>query len=123
MANANGTRSRQHGPEFYEEVAAMVRDYLATRPDPRLYDFLRWDFSELQREFGGVVATTFRNFPSFSQRYMEPCRALPVEPTVKVEPLKPLTQPLIYTEDDLHIRQFTDTSTRRLTRKGAHRAA
>ena len=34
-----------------------------------------------------------------------------------VEPLKPATQPLLYTEDDLHIRQFTDSTTRRLTRK------
>lgn len=123
VANANGTFSRQHGPQFYEEVASIVRDYLATRPDPRIYDFLRWDFSELQREFGGVVATTFRNFPSFPQRYMEPCATLPVDSTVKVERLKPLTQPSLYTEDDLHVRQFTDTNTRRLTRKGAHQAA
>jgi hypothetical protein len=123
VANATGTRSRQHGPEFYEEVAEIVRDYLATRPDPRLHEFLKWDFSELQREFGGVVATTFRNFPSFPQRYMEPCSMLPVDPDVKVEPLKPLTQPSLYTEDDLHVRQFTDTSARRLTRKGAGRAA
>jgi hypothetical protein len=123
VANANGTRSRQHGPQFYEEVAGIVREYLATDPDPRVYDFLKWDFSELQRQFGGVVATTFRNFPSFPQRYMEPCSTLPVESTVKVERLKPLTQPSLYTEDDLHVRQFTDTNTRRLTRKGAHRAA
>jgi hypothetical protein len=123
VANANGTRSRQHGPQFYEEVADIVRDYLATKPDPRVHDFLKWDFSELQREYGGVVATTFRNFPSFPQRYMEPCSTLPVDPDIKVEPLKPLTQPSLYTEDDLHVRQFTDTSTRRLTRKGAHRAA
>ena len=123
IANANGTRSRQHGPEFYEEVATIVRSYLDSRPDPRAYEFLRWDFAGLQREFGGVVATTFRNFPSFPQRYMEPCTALPVDEDVKVERLKPLTQPSLYTEDDLHVRQFTDTSTRRLARKGAHRAA
>jgi hypothetical protein len=124
VANANGTRSRQHGPQFYEEVAEIVRGYLSTRPDPRIHDFLRWDFSALQREFGGVVATTFRNFPSFPQRYIEPCTALPVEDSeVKIERLKPLTQPSLYTEDDLHVRQFTDTSARRLARKGAHRAA
>ena len=29
---------------------------------------------------------------------------------VKVEPLKPLTQPVLYTEDDLHMRQFTETA-------------
>ena len=45
------------------------------------------------------------------------------DPMLKIEPLKRPTQPLLYTEDDLHIRQFTESSTRRLTRKGQHRAA
>jgi len=123
VANANGARSRLHGPEFYEQVAGMVRDYLASKPDPALLEFLEWDFAAMQERFGGVVATTFRNFPSFPQRYMEACTALPVDSAVKVERLKPLTQPVVYTEDDLHIRQFTGTSARRLTRKGAGRAA
>jgi hypothetical protein len=123
VAHANGSRSRLHGPEFYEEVAGMVRGYLASNPHPDTLEFLEWDFASLQERYGGVVATTFRNFPSFPQRYMEACRALPVDSAVKVEPLKPLTQPPLYTEDDLHVRQFTDTSTRRLTRKGQHRAA
>jgi hypothetical protein len=69
-----------------------------------------------------VVATTFRNFPSFPQRYTE-ALDMPVEPVVKVERLKRISQPSLYTEDDLHIRHFTDTSARRLTRKGQHRAA
>ena len=42
---------------------------------------------------------------------------------VKVEPLKPLTQPSLYTEDDLHIRQFTESARAGSTRKGQHRAA
>jgi hypothetical protein len=123
LANADGTRARSHGPGFYEQVADMVRAYLATDPDPAMYEFLTWDFNGLQKHFGGVVATTFRNFPSFPQRYLEACTALPVDGDVKVEPLKRLNQPRLYTEDDLHIRQFTDTTTRRLTRKGQHRAA
>lgn len=123
MVNANGTRARSHAPAFYEEVASMVRGYLASNPSPSMLEFLEWDFAALQHRFGGVAATTFRNFPSFPQRYMEPCTTLPVDSAVKVEPLKPLTQPALYTEDDLHIRQFTDTSTRRLVRKGQHRAA
>jgi len=123
LANADGTRARSHGPGFYEQVADMVRAYLATDPDPAMYEFLTLDFNGLQKHFGGVVATTFRNFPSFPQRYLEACTALPVDGDVKVEPLKRLNQPRLYTEDDLHIRQFTDTTTRRLTRKGQHRAA
>jgi hypothetical protein len=124
LENADGSRSyRSHGPMFYEDVSDMVRAYLATRPDPALYEFLRYDFAGLTEMFGGVVATTFSNFPSFPQRYMETVDLPASEPLVKVEPLKAATQPVIYTEDDLHIRQFTEANSRRLTRKGAHCAA
>jgi hypothetical protein len=120
FAHADGTRNpRTHAPEFYEDVAAMTRQYLASNPDPRLTDFLRWDFDGLHKRYGGVTATTFRNFPSFPQRYMEPCTALPVESAggVKVEPLKRAIQPALYTESDLHERQFTDAAARRLVRE------
>jgi hypothetical protein len=120
FAHADSTRNtRTHAPEFYEDVAAMTRQYLASNPDPRLTDFLRWDFNGLQKRFGGVTATTFRNFPSFPQRYMEPCTALAVESAegVKVEPLKRAIQPALYTESDLHVRQFTDAAARRLVRE------
>jgi hypothetical protein len=124
LIRADGTDSpRSHGPEFYEEVAAMVNAYLATSPDPALYEFLRGDFDALHRRFDGVVATTFRNFPSFPQRFMQAVDMPPVEPAVRVEPMKPPSQPVLYTEDDLQMRQFTDQTARRLTRKGAHRAA
>jgi hypothetical protein len=117
VMNADGTRARgTHAPEFYDNVAAMTKQYLETRPDPSLTDFLRYDFAELHRCYGGVMATTFRNFPSFPQRYMERCATLPVETLdgVKVEPLKRPGQPSLYTERDLHVRQFTDAAARRL---------
>lgn len=120
FAHADGTRaSRTHAPEFYEDVAAMTRDYLATSPNPALYEFLKWDFATLQARYGGVMATTFKNFPSFPQRYMEPCTALPVESPagVKVEPLKRPLQPALYTEGDLHVRQFTGATARRVARE------
>jgi len=119
FAHADGTRAtRTHAPEFYDDVAAMTREYLASGPDPSLYEFLQWDFAALQARFGGVMATTFKNFPSFPQRYMEPCTALPVESPVgvKVEPLKRPLQPALYTEGDLHVRQFTDAAARRVAR-------
>jgi hypothetical protein len=123
VERADGTHSpRSHGPNFYEDVAGMVTDYLASGPDPVLYDFLKDDFATLSVRHGGVVGTTFRNFPSFPQRYIEAID-MPVDPVVKIEPLKRISQPALYTEDDLHIRHFTDTSARRLTRKGQHRAA
>ncbi len=124
VAKADGTHSpRSHGPMFYEDVAEMVQRYLAARPDPSLYDFLDADFDTLAARHGGVVGTTFRNFPSFPQRYMEAVDLPPADPLVRVEPLKALTQPALYTEDDLHIRYFTDTGARRLTRKGRSCAA
>ena len=116
LENADGSRSyRTHGPMFYEDVAQMVHEYLATRPDPALYEFLKYDFAGLTEMYGGVVGTTFRNFPSFPQRYMETVDLPASDPCVKVEPLKVPSQPVIYTEHDLHIRQFTGDRSRRLT--------
>lgn len=115
---ADGARSSHtHAPEFYDNVAAMTRAYLATRPDPALLEFLKMDFSALQRRFGGVLATTFKNFPSFPQRYMAPCDVLGAnEPEgVRIEPLKRLTQPSLYTERDLNVRQFTGRAALRQT--------
>ena len=114
FAHADGRRAtRTHAPEFYDDVAVMTRAYLATRPDPSLLEFLRWNFDELQTRFGGVTATTFSNFPSFPQRYMSPLSMLPVEAGVKVEPVKRLSQPTLYTERDLDVRQFTGRAARR----------
>jgi hypothetical protein len=124
LENADGTRSyRSHGPMFYEDVASMVQAYIATDPDPAIYEFLMHDFAGLTERFGGVVGTTFSNFPSFPQRYMEMVDLPPSEPRVRVEPLKAATQPVSYTEDHLHVREFTAASSRRLTRKGQHCAA
>ena len=124
VQRADGSRSpRTHGPGFYEEVAEMVQAYLATDPDPRHYDFLKDDFAALTARHGGVVATTFRNFPSFPQRYMQTVDLPAPDACERIVPLKAVSQPIVYTEDDLHIRQFTDSSSRRLTRKGKHCAA
>jgi hypothetical protein len=121
---ADGSDSmRSHGPQFYEQVAEMVKGYLASGPDPDMYAFLEDDFAGLTAKYGGVVSTTFRNFPSFPQRYMERLEMPQADCNVRVEPLKPLTQPVLYTDDDLHIRQFTGSRTSRLSRKGHGRAA
>jgi hypothetical protein len=115
FVRSDGTDSfRSHGPNFYREVSEMVKAYLATSPDPALFDFLQYDFTQLNEKYGGVTATTFRNFPSFPQRYMQPLDMPQSDSSVRVEPIKPLTQPVLYTEDDLHVRQFTDDKTRRL---------
>src|SRR5262249_2073072 len=109
--------TRSHGPTFYSDVASMTRSYLASNPDPAILEFLRWDFPQLEARHGGVTATTFRNFPSFPQRYMEPCTSPAEEaaPDLKVEPLKRFTQPPHYTERDLSVRQSTGRAALRRT--------
>ena len=116
IENADGSRSyKSHGPMFYENVAQMVQEYLASNPDPELYEFLKYDFAGLTEIYGGVLGTTFRNFPSFPQRYMEAVDLPASDPCVRVEPLKLPSQPVVYTENDLHVRQFTGDRSRRLT--------
>jgi hypothetical protein len=107
--------SRCHSPEFFDTVARFVREYLATDPDPKTYDFLKHDFAGLAKQYGGVVGTTFRNFPSFPQRYLEALHDQPDVPeSIKIVPLKRVTQPTRYTEDDLCVRQFVETGCRRV---------
>jgi len=128
IERGDGTYSAHcHGHRFFEQVADMVTAYLDSKPDPATYDFLRYDFDMLATNFGGVVGTTFRTFPSFPHRYME---RLPTQPPceadaegVDVDPLRPQPQPTRYTQDDLHIREFLKENSRRLVRKGQFRAA
>ena len=124
----DGTYSANcHGHRFFEQVSEMVHTYLASKPDPMVFDFLRDDFTGLDTRFGGIVGTAFRTFPSFPQRYIErlaeqmPCEADGED--VRVEPLRGVHQPTRYTQDDLHIRQFAKDTSRRLIRKGQYRAA
>jgi hypothetical protein len=124
----DGTYSANcHGQQFFEQVAGMVHTYLNSRPSPIAYEFLRDDFTALDAQHGGIVGTAFRTFPSFPQRYIErltdqlPCDA--DADGVKVEPLRVPHQPAQYTQDDLHVRQFTNSTSRRLIRHGAFRAA
>src|SRR5262252_2653222 len=124
----DGTYSANcHGHSFFEQVADMVHAYVASGPAPAVFDFLCDDFKTLEAKHGGVVGTSFRTFPSFPQRYIERlAEQLPCEQDaegVKVELLRVPCQPVKYTEDDLHVRQFMQRTSRRLIRKGAFRAA
>jgi hypothetical protein len=105
-----------HGPEFYEEVAAMVRQYLATDPDPRVYDFLRHDFTTLQSRYGRITGATFRNYPSYPQRYAEVLAQQPLEPDIPgpIAALPRQCQPDRYGDADVIVREFSATAARRL---------
>jgi hypothetical protein len=59
MERADGTYAANcHGGRFFEDVVAMVKTYLASRPDPRVYDFLRYSYAELTDRFGGCGSST-----------------------------------------------------------------
>lgn len=109
----NGT-GRFHSPAFFELVTGLVDEYLASDPDPEVYDFLRHDFDGLVARHGGIVATTFRNFPSYPQRYAEVLDVQPDAPDVRVVPVRHPAQPSLYTEGDLCLREFTRDGTRRI---------
>jgi hypothetical protein len=127
MEKADGTFSANcHGGEFFENVVEMVNQYLATRPDPAVWDFLEYDLEDLTAKFGGVLGTTFRSFPSYPQRYTEVLQPQPAAPegvTCKVEALKVPRVAMRFTEDDLVVREFLPQSSRLLIRKGKFRAA
>jgi hypothetical protein len=104
-----------HTAQFFRDVAAMVRLYLDSRPDPNTYDFLRHGFSTLAHQHGAVAATTFRTYPSFPQRYRETLGKQPPLPRAgHVVPLASARVQRVYTEADLEIRQFLQHGTRRV---------
>ena len=127
MEKADGTYAANcHGHRFFENVVDMVKQYLATNPDPATYDFLQHDFENLTSRFGGIVGTTFRSFPSYPQRYTEAVEPQPAAPDgvqCRVEPLKAPRVPTRFTEDDLVVREFLAHTSQQLVRKGRYCAA
>jgi hypothetical protein len=126
MERADGTYSANcHGDRFFSNVVAMVKQYLDTKPDPTTTDFLRYSFEELSDRFGGVTGTAFRGYPSYPQRYTEVVTPQPPSPpgvSCRVEPLMLPRATTVYSERDLVLREFGQTSSRRVTvPTGSHR--
>jgi hypothetical protein len=123
---ADGTPSpNSHGRRFFETVAELVHEYMATNPDPRVYDFLRYDFAGLLTHHGSVTGTTFRPFPSFPQRYMEVLTRQPrrkVEEGVRIVPIAAPRRPTTYTAADLYVREFSARTSRALLAPRAQRS-
>src|SRR5688572_7435742 len=72
FSRADGIESDAlHSPTYFEDVADLVQQYLASNPDQRLLEFLQYDFAELRNRYGSIVGTTFRSFPSYPRRYRE----------------------------------------------------
>jgi hypothetical protein len=123
---ADGTPSAgSHGRRFFETVAEMVHAYLATKPDPAVYDFLRHDFAGLIARHGSVTGTTFRPFPSFPQRYVEVLTDQPgpkAQDDVKIVPIPPPRRRTTYTAADLYVREFSARTSRPITPARARRS-
>lgn len=122
MDRGNGTcTSNCHGGDFFAQVAEMVSQYLDSKPDPAVYDFLQQDFDVLDACHDGLAATTFRPFPSYPQRFMERLTTqLACDPqfvSVPVEPWRERTPRAVYTADDLQVRQFLRATSRALTHR------
>ena len=122
----NGKAShRTHSPQFFRDVARMTRQYLALKPNPVLLDFLTHDFAELSARYGRVTGTTFSNFPSFPQRYVEVLSDHPidVEPGVRIEQVRHPELPTRYTASDLSVREFGRRASRKMRPARTVRAA
>ena len=119
MERADGTYSANcHGDRFFANVVAMVKQYLDTKPDPAITDFLRHSFDDLTDRFGGVAGTAFRGYPSYPQRYTEVVTPQPPSPqgvSCRVEPLVVPRANSVYTDRDLVLREFGRTSSRRVS--------
>jgi hypothetical protein len=107
--------AQTHAPQFFRDVQRIVREYLASKPDPAVYEFLSLDFEGLLRRYGGVIGTTFRDFPAFPQRYRDRLAKQPRGPRVaQIAQLPTRAHRRLFTETDLAEREFTAQSTRRL---------
>jgi hypothetical protein len=124
----DGTYSSQcHSPQFFEQVAGMVGEYLDTHPDPHAYDYLKYDFATLESRYGGITGTSFRTFPSYPQRFIEPLENQPAcegeLDGIEVAPVRLGQQPREYTEQDLFVRHFLRDASKRLKPAREIRAA
>lgn len=113
---ADGQPSQSiHGPHFFEDVAAMVQQYLASGPDAALLEFLYDGFSGLVARYGGISGLTFRPFPTYPRRYREVVVPQPAPPEigeVQVTPLDDGGVATSFSETDLQMRQFLESGTR-----------
>lgn len=128
LDRGDGTVSSHcHTPEFFEDVARMVGEYLDTHPDPYAYDFLKLDFPSLESRHSGVTGTSFRTFPSYPQRFIEPLEQQPIcdgeLAGIEVAPIRAGQQPRSYDESDLFVRQFLKDASKRLKPASHIRAA
>lgn len=111
----DGTESDAlHSQTYFEDVAALVQQYLASRPDERLVEFLKYDFDGLRARYGAIAGATFRSFPSYPRRYREAVDGQPLPLDIQQAPVERVIDcsGRVFREDDLQLREFTGTTSR-----------
>jgi hypothetical protein len=111
----DGTTSEAlHNETYFEDVAILVQQYLASRPDQSLLEFLKYDFAELRARYGSVAGTTFRSFPSYPRRYREVVEGQPLPADIQNAPVERVIDysPRVFRDEDLQLREFTGTASR-----------
>jgi len=111
LERADGRDSaHSHGLGFYRDVARMVEQYLESRPEQEMFEFLCSGSRDLVARYAEVGATVFDTFPSFPQRFVEPLaqQPLPIEDGTDIEivRLSSSARPRHYTERNLQTRRF-----------------
>jgi hypothetical protein len=123
---ADGTDSDAlHSVTYFEDVAALVQQYLASGPDQDRLQFLRHDFDGLRAQFGTIVGTTFRPFPSYPRRYREVVEGPMLPADIQNAPVEPVidSSTRTFSERDLQLREFTGVTSRHLEHETADVAA
>jgi hypothetical protein len=118
----DGTESDAlHNPTYFEDVAGLVQGYLATNPDQRLLEFLKYDFEGLRTRYGGIAGTAFRAFPSYPRRYREAVEGHPLPAEIQNAPVEPIVDGScrVFRDQDLQMREFTGTASRQLEQYAA----
>jgi hypothetical protein len=114
---ADGTDSDAlHSATYFEDVAELVQQYLASNPDQRLLEFLKHDFDGLRARYGAIVGTTFRSFPSYPRRYREAVDGPELPSELQNAPVERVVDASARTfhEADLQLREFTGTTARQI---------
>jgi hypothetical protein len=123
---ADGTESDAlHSATYFEDVAVLVQQYLASNPDPQLLEFLKYDFDGLRARYGSIAGTTFRAFPSYPRRYREAVDGPTLPADIQNAPIEKVidTSAKMFSDADLQLREFTGTSSRHLEHYTADVAA
>lgn len=104
-----------HSPTYFEEVAALVQQYLASSPDAGLLEFLQHDFEGLGARYGGIAGTTFRFFPSYPRRYREMVEGPPLPADLHAATIERMIDPVpakVFSDEDLQLREFRGSGSR-----------